>query len=99
MAMEQTHLPSTEQVSPVASPSTLPPLSYRLNRIFWGPNGLRALWRLAIFVGLLAGIRYAVHLILQVLHLSRNHSNPADSFTAKAVLVQDGVAFLCVLLA
>jgi len=67
--------------------------------ILWGPNGLRALWRLAIFVGLLAGFRYAVHLILQALHLSRNYSNPADSFTAEAVLVQEGVAFLCVLLA
>ena len=76
-----------------------PPQPNRLKWIFWGPDGLRAFWRLAIFIGLVAGFRYAIHVLLHIFHLSRHQLNPAVSFTAKAVLVQDGLAFLCILLA
>ncbi len=91
---------TADQLSPARHPDVpLPPLTDRLKWIFWGPNGMRCLLRLAIFIGLVFGFRYAIHLILQLLHLSRSHVNPAANFTAKMVLLQDSVAFLCVLVA
>ena len=98
--MEPVDLQTTEQAPPLANPDVpLPPRVNRMKWIFQGANGLRALWRLAIFIALVFGFRYAIHLILQLLHLSRSRSNAAASFTAKAVLLQDGLAFLCVLVA
>jgi CAAX protease family protein len=98
--MEPVDLQTTEQAPAVANADwPLPPRIDRLKWIVWGPNGLRALWRLAIFIGLVFGFRYAIHLILRLLHLSRNHPSAAASFTAKTVLLQDGLAFLCVLVA
>src|ERR1700751_3531537 len=98
MSMEPVDLQTTQPAPVVANPDVpLPPRIDRLKRIFWGPNGLRALWRLAIFIALVFGFRYAVHVILKLLHLSRNHPSAAASFTAKTVLLQDGLAFLCVL--
>jgi membrane protease YdiL (CAAX protease family) len=98
--MQRGEIQTADQLSPITNPDVpLPPRIDRLKWIFWGSNGMRALWRLAIFVGLVFGFRYAIHLVLQLLHLSRNHVNPAVNFTAKMVLLQDSVAFLCVLVA
>lgn len=98
--MQPREIQTADHLSPVTSPDVpLPPRIDRLKWVFWGPNGMRALWRMAIFIGLVFGFRYAIHLILQLLHLSRNHVNPAANFTAKMVLLQDSVAFLCVLVA
>jgi CAAX protease family protein len=74
------------------------PQPSRLQWIFLGPNGLRALWRLIIFIAIVAGMRFAISGILRLLHLVRPHPAVID-FSAKTVLVQDGLAFLCVLLA
>ena len=98
--MQPGEIQTADQLPPVTSTDVpLPPRVDRLKWILWGPNGMRAFWRLAIFITLVFGFRYAVHLILRLLHLSRNHPNAAAIFTAKTVLLQDGLAFLCVLLA
>lgn len=70
----------------------------RLKWIVVGPNGLRALWRLLIFVAICFGLRFGLHEVLVLLHLSK-HGAPTVDFTAKRVLLQDGIAFLCVLVA
>ena len=74
------------------------PQPNRLQWVFLGPNGLRAFWRLIIFVAIVAGMRFAISGILRLLHLVRPHPAVID-FSAKTVLIQDGLAFLCVLLA
>jgi membrane protease YdiL (CAAX protease family) len=66
--------------------------------LFTGSDGLRAGWRLLIFVAIVFALRFGIHEILVVLHLSNPHPGIVD-FSAKKVLAQDGLAFLCVLVA
>jgi membrane protease YdiL (CAAX protease family) len=96
--MQPGELQTVEQLPTPAPEVPAAPQSNRLQWIFLGPNGLRALWRLAIFIGVVAGLRYGISRILHLLHLVRPHPAVID-FSAKTVLVQDGLAFLCVLLA
>jgi uncharacterized protein len=77
---------------------TRPPRVDRLKWVFWGPSGLRALWRLLIFVAVVFGLRFGISRILHLLHLVGPRPAITD-FSAKTVLVQDGLAFLCVVLA
>src|SRR4029077_1538201 len=88
--LEQLPVPATEV--PVASPAN------RLQWIFLGPNGQRALCRLGIFVGVVVGLRFAISGILRLLHVVKSPPS-VTVFTAQRVLVQDGLAFLCVLVA
>jgi hypothetical protein len=41
----------------------------RLQWIFLGPNGLRAFWRLATFIGVVVGLRFGISGMLRLLHL------------------------------
>jgi len=99
--MEPGELQTVEQFpstsTPVA-PAQPPSIAGRLQWIFLGPNGLRALWRLAIFVAVIAGLRFGISRILHLFHLVPPHPAVVD-FSARTVLVQDGLAFLCVLAA
>jgi hypothetical protein len=70
----------------------------RLKWVFWGPNGLRAFWRLTIFIAIVFGLRFGISRILRLLHLSQTHLTAAD-FTAKTVLLRESLGFLCVLVA
>jgi len=88
--VEQLPVPASEV--PVASQAN------RLQWIFLGPNGLRALWRLGIFVGVVVALRFAISGILRLLHVVKSPPS-VTVFTAQRVLVQDGLAFLCVLVA
>jgi len=97
--MQSENLQTADPVQPISPPVTATAAASLTSRISWlfrGPEGLRALWRLAIFVAIVFGLRYGVHLILQLLHLSRSRGAITVS-TAQTVLVQDGLAFLCVL--
>lgn len=97
--MQPGEMQSVEQFPASPVPDVAPaPGPNRIQWVFLGPNGLRALWRLIIFVAVVAGIRFGISRILRLLHLVRPHPAVID-FNAKAVLVQDGLAFLCVLLA
>jgi len=72
-----------------------PPTPAPLKKVFIGPNGLRAFWRLLIFVGMLASIFFLINFVV---HRFRHHTGVID-FSAKMVLRQDGLAFLVVLFA
>src|SRR6266704_3474737 len=98
MLMEPGELQTVEQLPPSAVPDRpAPPGPNRVQWVFWGPGGLRAFWRLVIFVAIVAGLRFGISRVLHLLHLAR--ANPAIvDFSAKTVLVQDSLAFLCVLL-
>ena len=85
-------LPTPAPEVPVAPPPN------RLQWIFLGPNGLRAFWRLATFIGLIVGLRLGISRILHLLHLVSAPS-AIIILSAQKVLVQDGLAFLCVLAA
>ena len=91
----------TQTLEQLPTPVPDVPVALQPNRLQWvflGPNGLRAFWRLIIFVAIVAGMRFAISGILRLLHLVRPHPAVID-FNAKTVLIQDGLAFLCVLLA
>jgi uncharacterized protein len=99
MVMPPGEMQASEQLPSLANPAiALPPQKNWLRWIFLGPNGLRAFWRLLTFVAILAALRYGVHLVFQLLHLSRPNAALTD-LSAKTVLRQDGIAFLCVLAA
>jgi uncharacterized protein len=85
---------AAQQVTPTPPSAATPELltfTSRLKGLFWGPGGLRALWRFLIFVALVFGIRIPINRLL--------HLTAITDFTARTLLVQDGVAFLIVLAA
>ena len=97
--MQPANLQTSDSLAPtVAAETPRPPQPNRLRWVFWGADGLRSFWRLVIFVALVFGLRFGISKILHLLHLVRPHTDNIE-FTARFVLVQDGLAFLCVLLA
>src|SRR5215475_11378091 len=99
MSMPPANLQTSDSLAPtVAAEPPRPPQQNRLLWPFWGTDGLRSFWRLVIFVALVFGLRFGMSKILHLLHLVKPHTGNIE-FTAKFVLVQDGLAFLCVLLA
>jgi uncharacterized protein len=72
-------------------PQPAQPSTNFLKTVFWGPNGLRAFWRLLIFVGILASITFLVRWF--------HHPTGIIDFSAKAVLRNDGLSFLVLLFA
>jgi uncharacterized protein len=96
--MQPGEIQTVEQLPTPVPDVPVAPRPNRLQWVFLGPNGLRALWRLAIFISVVVGLRFGISRILHLLHLVRPHPAVID-FSAKTVLIQDGLAFLCVLLA
>src|SRR5215472_6006363 len=99
MSMQPANLQTSDSPAPtVATETPRPAQPNRLLWVFWGADGLRSFWRLVIFVALVFGLRFGISKILHLLHLVKPHTGNLE-FTAKFVLVQDGLAFFCVLLA
>jgi CAAX protease family protein len=96
--MQSGELQTANPPPPTATEPPIPAPPNRVQWVFWGPDGLRSFWRLVIFVALVFGLRFGISRILHLLHLVKPHTGNIE-FTAKFVLVQDGLAFLCVLLA
>jgi membrane protease YdiL (CAAX protease family) len=69
------------------------PQASSLANIFRGPNGLRAFWRLLIFIGILAIFRFALNGLLH-----RFFGRHPD-LTAKTILIGDGLSFTLVVIA
>jgi hypothetical protein len=95
--MQPGEIQTIEQLPTPTPDVPVAPQPNRLQWVFLGPNGLRALWRLFIFIGVVFGLRFGISRILHLLHLVRPHPAIMD-FSARTVLIQDGLAFLCVLL-
>jgi CAAX protease family protein len=98
--MQLGDIQTTGQLPPAASPDI--PKSTQVDRlkwVFWGPDGLRAFWRLAIFVAIVFGLRFGISRTLRLLHIVKPHLPAAIDLSAKTVLLQESLAFLCVLLA
>jgi uncharacterized protein len=84
--------PETSSSLDAAVPSPQPGF---LKKTFVGPNGLRAFWRLLIFVGMVGSIFFSINFLV---HRFRHHPAVLD-FSARTVVRQDGLAFLVVLFA
>jgi uncharacterized protein len=86
-------VPNVEPAVPAASPEQVqPPASHSfLRNTFFGPNGLRALWRLLIFIGVVAALFFIASYV--------THRRGITDFSAKAVLIRDGISFALVLIA
>ncbi|HST11517.1 MAG TPA: CPBP family intramembrane glutamic endopeptidase [Terriglobales bacterium] len=84
------------QDSPSVPPTDSSDLKHRLAWPFLGPNGLRALWRLVLFIAVVFGLRFGISAVLRVLHLVKPHP-PITEMTVRTVFLQDGLALFCVL--
>jgi hypothetical protein len=71
-----------------------PPDNSQLRIIFVGPQGIRAGWRLLIFLALLVAVRFAV-----VLPLGKIIGNLGSDFSARNVIISEVFAFGVVLIA
>ena len=92
--MEPGEIPAQLPVVVSDETTPTPPASQPnwLHRVFLGPNGLRALWRLLIFIAIALGLQFSVH---RILHIPLG----IREFGAKIVILQEGIVFGCVLAA
>jgi len=98
--MQPEEIQTAEQLPSSLSPAApMPTPADRLKLVFWGPDGVRAFWRLAIFVAIVFGLRFGISRTLRLLHIVKPHLPAAIDVSAKTVLLQESLAFLCVLLA
>src|SRR5437016_13243239 len=99
MAMQPGETQTADQLSPITTPDVpVPPRVDRLKWVFRGPNGLRALWRLAIFLGTVVGVRFGISGILRVLHLVKPRA-PIPYLSVGPGVLHDGLGLHCVVVA
>src|SRR5579863_674098 len=82
-----------------APPPTSPAIRSKTNwksPFFWGPNGLRAGWRLLIFLAICAVIVFAISLASRTVSRSQIPSNP---FLPQVLLASEAMLFGIVLIA
>ena len=81
---------------PAPAPGTQAPLEESVSKVFVGPNGIRAFWRLLIFIGIFLALVAGAGLVAMAL----NHGKPPQpSFTPLSTTVGEGLGFVFVLLA
>lgn len=90
-------LPPGEDISQSSDfpPGSVPTPAGR-NKILFGPNGLRAGWRILIFIVLLIAIGFALGAVLHVLF--PHHKNGAPQFTPRGVLFFELFTFAVLLI-
>ena len=84
-------------VAPIDAATAAPPAS-GIRVVFFGPNGLRAAWRLGIFLVIAALVALSLGGLAHLL-LSHHLPRRADAFTPGGVLYGEGVVLLAVLAA
>jgi uncharacterized protein len=89
------------QNSEPAVPAPLPPKQPRLEEVvtkaFVGPNGIRAAWRLLIFVCIWGALLVAIGAIIAA--FNHHHLPQMTQLTPSVALITEGVQFACALLA
>jgi membrane protease YdiL (CAAX protease family) len=65
--------------------------------IFFGPEGLRALWGILLFLAIRRALIYAIYPLVQM--LGPSPSNTDGLIPPRLMVVHEGAAFLCVLVA
>lgn len=90
---------STPEIPPQPVPSTPPVASQPHSTIFRGSNGIRAGWRVLIFLAILAGIVLVVSLIVHMIAHGRHTSTPLSQLTPSGVGMTEGSMFLLVAIA
>ena len=90
-------------ILPAAEPTQAPPQSSGVHNIFFGPNGLRAGWRLAIYLALVIGlqqliIQRAMRLIPSVVEIMKQVQN-SNVVTPRFELIFESTAILIIFLA
>jgi uncharacterized protein len=86
---------------PLPPPAPIPPAPRHPSRytIFRGSNGIRAGWRILIFLAVLAGILVVLSLIVVALTHGQRASFRLSRLTPSALSLSEGVTFLVVALA
>lgn len=93
--MSDPEIPSSHQPASITPPTPVPPRY----TVFRGPNGIRAGWRVLVFLAILAGIVGVLSLIVAVI----THGHPGiggpSQLTPFTLSLSEGVSFLVVALA
>src|SRR5215469_12207895 len=82
---------SSDPIPPLSTPPT-PQRTSTLRKVFAGPNGIRAGWRLLIFYAIVFGLLAVLSGILHVLHIGG--TKPGRSVTPSMVLFIEGPMLL-----
>jgi len=92
---------SDPETIPPTPPTPAPtPAPQPLNTVFRGPNGIRAGWRLLIFLAILAGLMAVLFLIVATIkHGKGARFGGLSQLTPSALSLSEGVSFLLVALA
>lgn len=90
--------PTPDDSLPQANPIGVLAAPARRNRIFFGPNGIRAGWRLLIFVALAGGLGYGIGAIPPIRHLLRS-LQIKGVITPPALIASEGLNVIVLLLA
>jgi uncharacterized protein len=95
-AMDDPSSSQPEAVAPVPPQPKQPAPEEMVTKAFVGPNGIRAGWRLLIFLVILGALMAGAGAIAMLFTKGKPPNVP---FNAPAVAVSEGVLFLCALLA
>jgi uncharacterized protein len=89
-------MPDQLQDSVTPPPPPVPPQPNTLQTVFLGPQGLRAGWRLLIFIAILAVLAIATHPLGRII---AHKYNMGTEFSAPNVVIGESLSFLLLLIA
>ena len=101
---ESLSLNTETALPPVSAPAPVPPSGGSIRPIFIGPNGLRAGWRLAIYVALIVALSSGIRVLNHAIRGPQPKHTPEQTAAEIAghpvkMIIGEGISFLIVLFA
>lgn len=90
---------SGPEIPPSPQPAPIPPTTPPQHTIFRGPNGIRAGWRVLIFVAILAGLSAVLFFIIGAIAHGRRGAFQLSQLTPTGLGLTEGISFLLVVIA
>lgn len=91
---------SSDPIAPLSTPPPFQQRTFTLRKVFVGPKGIRAGWRLLTFYAIVLGLFAVLFGILHVLHMGGTKPRSSISqLTPSMVLITEGAILLCAVLA
>lgn len=79
---------------PLAPPASVPPPAEPPNTIFRGPNGIRAGWRILIFLAIVATLFICMGVVLAIIFQKRGHIGALSQLTPLGLSLSEGAIFV-----
>src|SRR5215469_6166447 len=90
---------SSDSIPPLSTSPPIPPRASALRRVFAGPSGIRAGWRLLIFYAIVFGLFAVLLGIVRVLHIGGKPLTSVSQLTPSLVLTTEGTMLLFTVIA